>query len=101
MNTAVVNVKVDPRVKKEAQRLAENLGLSLSGLINAYLKQIIRTKTVSFSASAEEPSEYLIKSLKESKEDIKAGRVVSFDDPDKTLAFLDKMITNEKKLQKN
>ncbi|HLA04135.1 MAG TPA: type II toxin-antitoxin system RelB/DinJ family antitoxin [Patescibacteria group bacterium] len=101
MNTAIVNVKVDPQVKKQAQKLAGDLGLSLSGLINAYLKQIIRTKTVSFSASAEEPSEYLIKSLKESKEDIKAGRVVSFDDPDKALAFLDKMITNEKKLQKN
>ena len=101
MNTAIVNVKVDPQVKKQAQKLAGDLGLSLSGLINSYLKQIIRTKTVSFSASAEEPSEYLIKSLKESKEDIKAGRVVSFDDPDKTLAFLDKMITNEKKLQKN
>ena len=101
MNTAVVNVKVDPQVKKEAQKLAEDLGLSLSGLINAYLKQIIRTKTVSFSTAAEEPSEYLIKSLKESKADIEAGRVVSFDDPDKALAFLDKMITDEKKLQKN
>lgn len=101
MNTAIVNVKVDPRVKKEAQRLAEDLGLSLSGLINAYLKQIIRTKTVSFSTAAEEPSEYLINALKESREDIKAGRVVSFDNPDDALAFLDKMIADEKKLRKN
>ena len=100
MNTAVVNVKVDPRVKKEAQRIAKDLGISLSGVINGFLKHLVRTKTVHFSLS-EEPSDYLINSLTESRKDIKAGRVVSFDDPDKALAFLDKMIANEKKLQKN
>lgn len=89
MNTAVVNVKVDPRVKKEAQRLAEDLGLSLSGLINAYLKQIIRTKTVSFSTAPEEPSEYLINALKESREDIKAGRVSpAFENADDAITWL-------------
>ncbi len=100
MNTAVVNVKVDPQVKKEAQKVAKDLGLSLSGAVNGFLKHLIRTKTIHFSMS-EEPSEYFIEALKESKEDIKAGRVVSFDDPNKALVFLDKMIDNEKKLQKN
>jgi len=100
MNTAVVNVKVDPQVKKEAQRIAKDLGISLSGVINGFLKHLVRTKTVHFSLS-EEPSDYLINSLAESREDIKAGRVISFDDPEKALRFLDKMIANEKKLQKN
>ena len=100
MNTAVVNVKVDPQVKKEAQKVAKDLGISLSGMINGFLRHLVRTKTVHFSLS-EEPSDYLINSLAESREDIKAGRVVSFDDPNKALAFLDKMIANEKKLQKN
>ena len=89
MNTAIVNVKVDPRVKKEAQKLAQNLGLSLSGLINAYLKQIIRTKTVSFSASAEEPSEFFIKALEESGKDIKSGRVSpAFENADDAITWL-------------
>lgn len=76
--TAVINVKTEPVVKLRAKRLAENLGLSLSGLVNAYLKQIIRTKTVTFSASDEEPTEYLLQMLKESREDIKTGRVSPF-----------------------
>lgn len=74
MNTAVVNVKVNPTVKKQAQKVAEELGLSLSALINGFLKHLVRTKAVTFSAS-EEPTPYLLRALKESKEDIKAGRV--------------------------
>lgn len=74
MNTAVVNVKVNPKVKKDAQKVAERLGLSLSSLINGYLRHLIKTETVTFSLK-EEPSEYMIQALKESKADIKAGRV--------------------------
>ncbi len=74
MNSAVINIKVEPKLKKESQELAEDLGLSLSSLINGLLKQVVRTKTVTFSMS-EEPSEYLLEALRESREDIKAGRV--------------------------
>ncbi|OGM15770.1 hypothetical protein A2V56_02440 [Candidatus Woesebacteria bacterium RBG_19FT_COMBO_42_9] len=100
MNTAVVNVKVNPQVKKEAQKVAEDLGISLSGIINGFLKHLVRTRSIHFSLN-EEPSEYLIDSLKESRQDIKAGKVVSFDDPNKALDFLDEMIANEKKTQDN
>ncbi|MBI4973076.1 type II toxin-antitoxin system RelB/DinJ family antitoxin [Candidatus Roizmanbacteria bacterium] len=74
MNTAVINVKVNPRVKTQAQQVVEELGLSLSGVINAFLKQLVRTKSVSFTTS-EEPTAYLLQALKESHADIKDGRV--------------------------
>jgi len=95
-NTAVINVKVNPELKVQAQNLAEELGFSLSSLVNACLKQIVRTRIVSFDAS-EEPSEYMIKALKESKADIKAGRVVSFESGKEALKYLDKLIDNDKK----
>lgn len=101
MNTAVVNVKVNPVVKIQAQKVAEELGLSLSSLINAFLRQLVKTKTVTFSAVSEEPTEYLLRALRESKEDIKAGRVVSFDNAGKAIAYLDKMIVNEQKAKKH
>lgn len=75
MNTAVVNVKVDPKVKSEAKKVAQDLGFSLSSLINAYLKQLIKTKTITYSAVSEEPTGYLLEELKKSIEDIKANRV--------------------------
>lgn len=75
MNTAVVNVKVNPTVKKQAQHVARELGFSLSSLINAYLKQLVKTKAITFSVASEEPTEYLLEMLKESKKDIQEGRV--------------------------
>ncbi len=88
MNTAVINIKTDPKLKIEAQKVAGELGFSLSSLVNAYLKQLVKTKTVKFSLD-EQPSEYLLKSLKESEEDIKAGRVSpSFDNAEDMITWL-------------
>lgn len=89
MNTAVVNIKMNPEVKKQAQEVAEELGLSLSAVINGFLKQLIRTKTLTFSAS-EEPSEYMIKALKKSEGDLRKGRVSpTFDDVNDAIAWLE------------
>jgi len=45
----LINIKTDRDVKISAQKLAKELGLSLSAVVNAYLKQFIRTKAVNFS----------------------------------------------------
>ena len=74
MNTAVINIKTQPLVKKQAQQITQSLGLTLSSAINAFLKDLIRTKTVYFSLN-ETPSKYLIRQLNRSQEDIKRGRV--------------------------
>ena len=88
MNTVVINIKTNPKVKAKAKKVASELGFSLSALINGYLKQLIKTKTVHFSLTEEETSEYLIKALKESGEDRKAGRYVSFDNVDEAISWL-------------
>ncbi|MDP3973962.1 MAG: type II toxin-antitoxin system RelB/DinJ family antitoxin [Candidatus Daviesbacteria bacterium] len=88
MQTAVVNIKVEPIIKKKAQKVVEELGLSLSGVINGYLHHLVRTKAVHFSLS-EEPSEYMMQSLKEAEDDIKAGRVSPpFDNAKDAIAWL-------------
>jgi len=100
MNTAVINLKVNPELKSQAQNLAEELGFSLSSLINACLKQIVRARTVSFSAS-EEPTGYMLKALKQSKKDDKAGRMITFKNSKTVLAYLDKLISNDKRARRN
>jgi addiction module RelB/DinJ family antitoxin len=92
MNGAVINIKVEPRVKAKAQEVASDLGFSLSSLINGYLRQLITTKTIHFSLQDEEPSEYLIKALRESEEQRKRGKFKSFDGADKAMEFIDRMI---------
>ena len=45
----VINIKTDRDVKLKAKKLAEELGLPLSVVINAYLRQFVRNKGVYFS----------------------------------------------------
>lgn len=95
MNTAVVNIKVDPKIKKKAQEVAEKFGFSLSVLINDYLKRIARTEKI--ERRSETPNEYFIKAMKESEADVKAGRVISFKTWEEERKYLQKLIDDGKK----
>lgn len=46
-----VNLKIDPRVKKDAQKMAKELGLSLSSVVNVTLKQFARTGELEISTT--------------------------------------------------
>ncbi|TSC85747.1 MAG: Uncharacterized protein G01um10147_1091 [Microgenomates group bacterium Gr01-1014_7] len=72
MNTAVINIKTEPETKRQAQKVAQDLGLSLSSLLNAWLRHFIKTKTVTFSARNEEtPNEYFKRTLAKARENWK------------------------------
>lgn len=76
MNTAIINIKTDPKVKKEAQVLAERLGFSLSSVLNAFLRDFLRKRTIAFSDDIRlELTPYAKRMLKRSEEDVKRGRV--------------------------
>jgi addiction module RelB/DinJ family antitoxin len=49
MKTSALSIKIDPKVKREAHKVADELGFSLSAIINASLKHLARTKTISYS----------------------------------------------------
>lgn len=89
MSSVVVTIKVDPQTKKEAQKTAYELGMPLSVVIKAFLKQFIKTKTVEFSARDEEPSEYLISTIKQAEKDLKEGKASPvFDNAKDAIAWL-------------
>ena len=95
MNTAAIYIKTQPEVKAKAQEIAKNLGLSLSSLVDALLRQLVKTKRATFTAEEESPSKYLIESLKKSEEDIKAGRFISFDSGEETVKYFKSLAKNE------
>lgn len=90
MSYAVVTTKLDPQTKKQAQKTAGELGIPLSVVIKAFLKQFIKTKTIEFSARDEEkPSKYLIKTIKQAERDLKAGKASPvFDNAEDAIAWL-------------
>ncbi len=72
----LINLKTDKELKKNAQKVAENLGLSLSAVINAYLKQFVRNKEIHFSI-APQMSVGLEKLLGGAEFDIRRNRNLS------------------------
>jgi antitoxin component of RelBE/YafQ-DinJ toxin-antitoxin module len=51
MNSTVINVKTDPKLKMQAQKLASQMGVSLSAVINAGLKKFVSDQELNLSDS--------------------------------------------------
>ncbi len=69
-----VNLKIDSDIKKNAQRRAKELGLSLSSVVNATLNQFARTGELHLSTSYT-MTPYLENLVKEAREEYKLGQV--------------------------
>lgn len=89
MSYTVVSAKIDPQTKEKAMATADALGMPLSVVIKAFLKQFIRTKTVTFSIQDEIPNEHLKSVLKQAKKNLKEGKHSPiFDDAEDAIAWL-------------
>ncbi|MEX2029168.1 MAG: type II toxin-antitoxin system RelB/DinJ family antitoxin [Candidatus Paceibacterota bacterium] len=74
MKTSALSIKIDPKVKKEAQKVADELGFSLSAIVNASLKNLARSKTVSYSLL--EPTPMLKKAMLSARRDRAKGKSI-------------------------
>ena len=89
MNTTVINIKTNKDLKTEIQKVASELGISVSALINGYLKQVVRSKKVIFTID-EKPSEYLIGAIKQARKERKEGKSSPvFDKAEDAIKWLD------------
>lgn len=50
MSNTVISVKIDQDVKDSAQEVAKSAGLTLSSLVNAYLRQVSATRRIELYA---------------------------------------------------
>jgi addiction module RelB/DinJ family antitoxin len=73
---SIITLKTDKEVKKNAQKLASNLGLSLSAVVNASLRQFIRDQGVHFSKIPIMKPE-LERIIGKAEKDLKAGKNIS------------------------
>jgi addiction module RelB/DinJ family antitoxin len=83
-----VNLKIDNSVKKQAQKMAEELGLSLSAVVNATLKQFARTGELELS-SAPKMTSHLEEIVLEARKDFLEGKTSGpFDNADDLIKHL-------------
>lgn len=89
MNT-VISVKIDKDVKASAQEVASSAGLTLSSLVNAYLRQVAATRRIELYAP-EQMTPKLEKLIGEVESELKSGKVSKeFTNVDEFLADLKK-----------
>ena len=89
---AVLHIKPDLEAKENAQKLAKKMGLNLSDVINASLRNFIRTREVIFS-DAPQMTPQFERYLEGIEEDIKYHRniVGPFKTPEEMDKFLDSL----------
>ena len=84
-----VNLKIDSNIKKNAQKRAQELGLSLSSVVNATLSQFARTGELQLSV-APKMTPFLESLVKEARRDYEAGKLKVYENADDFLASLNK-----------
>ena len=68
----MLNIKTDSKLKKEAQRVAKDMGLPLSVLVNQNLKELVLSRKVTFTAPLI-PNVKTARELRKALKEIKAG----------------------------
>ena len=89
MNT-VISVKLDKDIKESAQEVAKSAGLTISALINSYLRQVVATRRIELYAP-EPMTPNLEKLIAEVEIELQSGKVSKkFDNVDDFLTDLEK-----------
>lgn len=97
-NTTVLNVKIDKELKKQAQETAKSMGLPVSIVVSASLREFVQTRSITIRDEGELKPEVIEEILKISA-DAKKGINVSptFDNLEDSFAWLDKEVAKERK----
>jgi addiction module RelB/DinJ family antitoxin len=91
--TTIINFKTDKKIKTQAQKIAEAMGLNLSDVLNVYLRGFIKKKELYISLNQDEsdPSDMLLEAIKEARTEYQSGQMRSFRKIDNLIAYLEKI----------
>ena len=83
MNTTV-SIRTDRKLKAQAEKIFEMIGLNMSSAFNAFLKASVRERGLPFDLRIHEPNDETIAAIKE-------GRRIANDPKVKAYTNMDKM----------
>lgn len=88
--SSTINLRIDPKVKSQAEKVLRNLGIPMSTAIDIFLKQIVLSNGIPFPVVIPKPpadidvsqmtDEQLHEKLKRGYEDCKDGRTQNADE---------------------
>ena len=85
----MLNIKIDSKLKQEAKKTAEALGIPLGTITSALLRQFVRDKEINLSITLK-PSKYLRDCIKEAEEEYASGKLDSYNGVEALLKGLGK-----------
>ena len=87
---ANLTVRIDEKLKADAESVLSKLGLTASDAIRIFFSQIRNTKGIPFELKLyDEPSAETVEAIKQAEKDLKAGKVSrSYTDVDALMADL-------------
>jgi addiction module RelB/DinJ family antitoxin len=74
MSNAVINFNTDAKLKREAKKVLNEMGLTLSIALNASLKRIVTEKRIEFRAP-EIPNARLRKAFRDAEKEYASGKM--------------------------
>ncbi len=67
---AQISVRVDDKVKAEAEKKIEEIGLNMNTAINVFLKAVAREHRIPFELTAESPADLTWKTIEDAEKGI-------------------------------
>ena len=77
MKTTVM-FKTDKKRKETAQKIAKNMGIPFSAVMNRLMDGFIEQKRITFSEESYEPTPYLKRLLDQGEKDLKTGKNIEY-----------------------
>ncbi|MGN0960990.1 MAG: type II toxin-antitoxin system RelB/DinJ family antitoxin [Christensenellales bacterium] len=75
-----INIRTDEKVKEDAEKLFESLGLNLSVAINVFLRQAIREQRIPFNLTLEVPNQTTLNAFNEARSIAKDSSIKGYKD---------------------
>ncbi len=97
--STIVNFKTDEKIKKEAQKIAKEMGVSLSAILNMFMAQFVRDRKLNIDLNEldirEEKFENFNKKTQkhilEAEDEYKSGKMKTYS-PTEARKFLEELI---------
>ena len=77
--TDTLNIRIEPNLKKEAEKTLDDLGMNVADAVTIFLKQVVLTESIPFNIKKPKYNDETLEAIKEALEMIK--------NPDKYKSF--------------
>lgn len=88
--------RMDKQLKKEAEELFDELGITLSSALTLFLKQSVREQRIPFEISLQKPNKKTIQAIKEGEKVAYSKKVKGFTSVDEFMVDLNGKVRNKK-----